>query len=392
MRATGLQQKTQDIDLASFVDPRLSRAVMVDSDRFRQVMFNLIGNAAKFTSQGSITVAARCDKATSQYADVQFVVADTGIGIPADRISSLFEAFEQCDSSTTREYGGSGLGLAICKQIVDLMGGKILVESSEGVGSKFTVEVRLPFATSENKNQQCKLGFADASERPRVAVMGMSNSISKLLRETFIAYKIEASFFGNHDVLPDGKFDVFLFNSDGNSDAAGKMLERQTAISSDDAPVLIPVIPTNHDFQAQQWESLVVEKPLHQPFSQTRLLQALKLELIDDEQPETKHLPLPKVHDRVLRILLCEDAPVNQMFVKEICRGAGIECVVCDNGKCAIDTLQRDDQFDVIFMDCQMPIMDGFETTKTDSRDESQQFDLKNSDRCTDSQRGCWRS
>ena len=363
LRATSLQQKAQHIDLGSFVDPRLSQAVMIDSNRFRQVMYNLIGNATKFTSQGSITVTAKCSEVTSKHADVQFVVADTGIGIPKDRIACLFEAFEQCDSSTTREYGGTGLGLAICKQIVDSMDGRMFVESVEGVGSKFIVELRLPFATS-NIDHKFSPSVGGLSKQPRVAVMGMSKPISKLLHETFSAYKIEASFFGKYDVLPGGKFDVIFLNNDGDSDAINETIAAQTPLLFDDAPILIPVIPANCVLQQKDVEGLTMQNPLHKPFSQTHILQSLKLGQANDEQPKTNDSPLMKAQDRILRILLCEDAPVNQMFVKEVCRSAGIKCVVCDNGKEAIETLQRDAQFDVIFMDCQMPVMDGFEATR----------------------------
>ena len=364
VRATSLQQQTNQIDLASFVDPRLSRPVLVDSDRFRQVLFNLIGNAVKFTSQGCITITARCSEVTSQHADVQFVVADTGIGIPEDRINCLFEAFEQCDSSTTRQYGGTGLGLTICKQIVESMDGEILVESVEGVGSKFIVEVRLPFAVAETEMQQRGLVSPDLSEMPRVAVIGISRPMSKLLRETFSAYGIEASFFENHDALPEEKFDVILINDSLEFDATGELLAKRISVSSDDAPMLIPVVAANYIFQPQQWENLTTQPPLCKPFSQTRLLQALKIGPLQDQQPEINNWPLPKLQNRDLRILLCEDAPVNQMFVREVCRSADIECLVCDNGKVAIETLQRDAQFDVIFMDCQMPVMDGFEATR----------------------------
>jgi PAS domain S-box-containing protein len=132
IQATSLQQKTPHVDLASFVDPRLSRSVMVDSDRLRQVIFNLIGNAAKFTPEGSIRVTAKCYHVSDEHADVQFTVSDTGIGIPKNRIDRLFEAFEQRDSSTTRKYGGTGLGLTICQQIVGLMVAKFASKARRG--------------------------------------------------------------------------------------------------------------------------------------------------------------------------------------------------------------------------------------------------------------------
>ena len=364
VQSTSLQEKTQSIDLASFIDPRLSRAVMVDSDRFRQVMFNLIGNAAKFTSNGSITVSARCREVKNEHADVQFVVADTGIGIPNDRISHLFEAFEQCDSSTTREYGGTGLGLAICKQIVELMGGTIYVESTESVGSKFIVEVRLIFAKPTNASSKGKRDISNVQNRQRVAVVGMSNPIVKLLRETFIAYEVDAFFFEKHEILPQDSYDVIFWNSDGDLKSIAKQREQQPALLSENAPMLTPIVPANCDVQREEWENLGMQKPLHKPFSQTRLLQLLDSGQGDDQQARTTKVASNKFNGRALRILLCEDIPVNQMFASEICRNAGIECFVCDNGKLGVETLENDHQFDVIFMDCQMPVMDGYEATR----------------------------
>ena len=363
VRATSLQQKTQHIDLASFVDPRLSRSVMVDGDRLRQVIFNLIGNAAKFTEHGSVTVTARCKEVNRQHADVRFVVADTGIGIPDEQVSRLFEAFEQCDTSTTRQYGGTGLGLAICKQIVELMGGSIHVESTLGEGSRFMVDVRLHFAPLAEQDHTSKHGLEDDFTVLRVAAVGMSAPITELLHELFAEYKIEASFLQDYEVLPHDEFDVVLLNNEGDLEAVRQMFAQQPALLSNAAPILIPVIPANCIIDLHQWESLGAQKPLHKPLTQTRLLQALHSQRA--EEP-TKVEQSPKSNFQVggLRILVCEDVPVNQMFAKEICRQAGIECVVCDNGEHGIETLQLDNNFDVIFMDCHMPIMDGFEATK----------------------------
>ena len=365
VRASSLQQRTRHIDLASFVDPRLERAVMVDSDRFRQVIFNLIGNAAKFTSKGSIALTAKCSEVNSQYADVQFVVADTGIGIPQDRISNLFEAFEQCDSSTTREYGGTGLGLAICKQIVELMDGKICVESVEGQGSKFIVEVRLQFAPSNNEDQPHPFAIENVSTWPRVAVVGLSKPMSNLIQEMFSVYQVEASFFSKDEMLPHGEFEVILVNSDGEPEAISKLLEVHADLLSDEnAPIVIPLVPANYVIEQQLWEDLGVEKPLYKPFSQTRLLQALLPQREALEQTAIDRWTVSNTSRQGLRVLVCEDVPVNQMFANQICQNAGIECVVCDNGKAGIEVLQYDSKFDVIFMDCHMPVMDGYEATR----------------------------
>lgn len=366
VQATSLQQKTRHIDLASFVDPRLSRSVLVDSDRFRQVIFNLIGNAAKFTPRGSITVTAKCSEVNRQYADIRFVVADTGIGIPQDQVDRLFEPFEQRDSSTTREYGGTGLGLSICKQIVDLMDGRIHAESVEGEGSRFIVDVRLPFATSETEEAIDKQDNQTTHTYPRVAVVGMSDPISRLLAQMFSAYQVDALFFKEDEVLPQGEIDVVLLNNDGNPETMRRALECQIALLSNNAPAVIPVIPPSCVSEPEAWTQFGVQKPVHSPFSQTRLLQAIDLRPASGEDSATNHAlsTINRRSNQSLRVLICEDVPVNRMFVKEICRKAGISCVVSDNGRIGIETLQRDADFDVIFMDCHMPVMDGFEATK----------------------------
>ena len=360
VRATSLQQGTRHVDLASFVDPRLSRSVMVDCDRLRQVLFNLIGNAAKFTAQGSITVTAQCKEVTEQYADVRFVVSDTGIGIPEDRIDRLFEAFEQSDSTTTRQFGGTGLGLTICRQITELMGGQIHAQSVEGQGSDFIVEVQLPFATESATNNED--GNLIVPTGQRVAVVGMSEPISKTLRDMFSAYQVEASFFGEAESLPTGKFDVVLLNTNGERKLVGNYLEQQPAMSSNDAPILIPVVPANCVIKPREWETLGAEKPLFKPFTQTRFVQPVNSRKERGELPGSDmSTKLPK---RELRVLICEDNAINQMFAKEVCRRAGIEVVISENGQVGIETLQQDTDFDAIFMDCHMPIMDGFEASR----------------------------
>ena len=362
VRATSLQPGTRHVDLASFVDPRLGRSVMVDSDRLRQVLFNIIGNAAKFTSQGSITVTANCSEVTDQYADVRFVVSDTGIGIPQEKIAGLFEAFEQYDSSTTRQYGGTGLGLAICRQIVELMDGQIYAQSVEGKGSDFIVEVRLPFTSEGTSNKADEIEIVPTDQR--LAVIGMSDSISKILREMFEAYQVDASFFSESEQLPKGKFDVVLLNNKGDVESAGKFVKQQRALFSNDAPMVIPVVPPNCVVEQQQWESQGVEGPIFKPFTQTRFVQPIVSRQERGEQPGTERWSATNVANRTLRVLICEDNTVNQMFAKEICRRAGIEVVICGNGQIGIDTLASDSKFDAIFMDCHMPVMDGFEVTR----------------------------
>ena len=368
VRATNFQKGDDRIELASFVDPRLSRSVMVDSDRLQQVIFNLIGNAIKFTSEGCITVTARCRNVTNEHADLRITVADTGIGIPPDRIDCLFEAFEQCDSSTTRKYGGTGLGLTICKQIIDLMGGQIHVNSVEGVGSEFVVDVRLRFA---EESETPETAFDVSGQR--VAFLGMRPPIAKLFAETFDRYQVDATFLDETDPVPADAFDVVFFNSDGRVESAELLAVRQPELFSSKRPKLIPVVPANCLVATEKWKNAGVEHPVYKPLTQTHILRVFDPNFAPVETRAVEHIEMSRIGDN-LRVLLCEDVPVNQMLVKEICRRSGIDCVVSENGKEAIETLQRDDSFDIIFMDCQMPIMDGFEATRRIRQMDQQQM------------------
>ena len=364
VRATSLQQGARHVDLASFVDPRLSPEVMVDCNRLRQVIFNLVGNAAKFTAKGSITVTANCSRVTPQHADVQFIVSDTGIGIREDRIDSLFEAFEQFDSSTTRQFGGTGLGLTICKQIVELMGGKISAQSVEGKGSDFMVDVRLPFATKKDKSHDTDGEYELIPTVSRLAMVGMSAPISKLLRKMFDQYQVEASFFSADDTVPEDEFDVVLLNNKGDVAAAREFIDRQSTWSADTAPTVIPVVPPNCVIDQQVWERQGVAKPICKPFTQTRFLRPVCSPQQRNELEDADRTQETAAQNRALRVLICEDNVVNQMFAKEVCRSAGINVVICENGQHGIETLQIDDKFDAIFMDCNMPVLDGFEAAR----------------------------
>lgn len=361
VRATSLQQGTRHVDLASFVDPCLSRSVMVDGNRLRQVLFNLLGNAAKFTTKGSISVTAVCSQVTDQYADIRFIVSDTGIGIPKNRVASLFEAFEQFDSSTTREFGGTGLGLTICKQIVDLMGGEIRAESEVGKGSDFVVEVRLPFANEDNRQEN---DTNLVGTRKRVAVVGMSAPIARILRQMYDSYEVDASFHRETDVLLEDEIDVVLLNSKGDWESVRNFIDTQYAWSAENAPIVIPVVPASCPIDHRQWKRKGIAAPIFKPFTQSRFLQPVDSREKRGTNKNADSIDPITLQDRALRVLICEDNSVNQMFAKEICRTAGIQAVVRENGQLGIETLEIDDRFDAIFMDCNMPVMDGFEAAR----------------------------
>jgi signal transduction histidine kinase len=140
VRSFGYRAQEKKVELIMHFDPSLPEEIVGDLNRLRQVIVNLVGNAIKFTSEGHVFFSAQARKQTPDAVSIEFTVVDTGMGIPEDDQQKIFREFEQVDSSTTREFGGTGLGLAISSKIVEMMGGKLHVKSSPGIGSRFSFE------------------------------------------------------------------------------------------------------------------------------------------------------------------------------------------------------------------------------------------------------------
>jgi anti-sigma regulatory factor (Ser/Thr protein kinase) len=147
LRTVALRAHQKRLELICDVQAGVPEAVIGDPIRFKQVLVNLLSNAIKFTQSGEVVVSAKPGEQDKKTAVVQFEVRDTGIGIPAEKLATIFEAFTQADNSTTRRFGGTGLGLTICKRLVDMMGGRIWVESREGKGSSFFFTLKLGMAS-----------------------------------------------------------------------------------------------------------------------------------------------------------------------------------------------------------------------------------------------------
>ncbi len=157
LKALALRRHAKGLELACRIHADVPDALVGDPGRLRQVVVNLVGNAIKFTERGEVVLDVQCESQADGYATLHFAVSDTGIGIPHEKLSALFQAFEQVDASTTRKYGGTGLGLAISTRLVQLMGGRIWVESELGRGSRFHFTARFPVATEavpENSGAQ----------------------------------------------------------------------------------------------------------------------------------------------------------------------------------------------------------------------------------------------
>jgi len=358
------------LELVSSSAPEVPQAVRGDPTRLRQVLTNLIGNAIKFTEQGRVAVRVDCVEERDDAVRLRFAVQDSGIGIARDRQMQLFLPFSQVDASTTRRYGGTGLGLAICKQLVELMGGEIGVESELGVGSTFWFTTVLRHAPGGLlRSFEPPAGV----ERPRVLVAEASTAAREMLHQQLAAWGFE------HELVSDASraaaalrraagetrpFGLCLLDRDlvGNDELSEALQERGAA-----RPRLILLTwPTAEPAPARPgFEALAV---LAKPVRPSALFDALMEALGTDELVEftledlTPAEASPASERSPLRILLAEDNAINQTVAAKILARGGFRCDVVGDGRAALEAV-RGGRYDVVLMDCQMPELDGFEAT-----------------------------
>lgn len=289
------------------VSPTVPSRVKGDPTRLKQVLVNLLGNSIKFTSRGEVGLEVKDN--------LHIKVWDTGIGIPKDKIHSIFEPFKQADESITRVYQGTGLGLSIVKQTVELQGGKIWVESEEGKGSSFFVNI--PFVMIQ--------GFSP--KIPSVKVLS-ENSVARTLREY------------NVDISPSSEVEI---------------VSEEDLIKEINPNMIAIVSPTNLDLRERLYKA-GVEKILTSPF----LIDDLQ-DLINGVKPASGY-ELNK--GKSLRILVADDTRTNRIILEDLLREAGHDVVCVEDGAQAVKTLEEDRSFDLLLTDISMPIMDGYTVTR----------------------------
>jgi len=326
VRSLALRAHDKGLELACSIDPEVPWMLEGDLGRLRQVIVNLLGNAIKFTDHGEVLLNIRCQAKTTSECTLLFSVWDTGIGIPADKQAQIFEDFQQADRSTTRSYGGTGLGLAISSRLVELMGGRICVDSVPGRGSKFYFTVKLPVSNPSAKEAFDLLRkAADANDPFRIALIDVN--------------------------MPD--VDGFEFASWVRAD------------KSVTGTPLIMLTSSGRPGDAQLRSSLNIRASFLKPIKQTELFDAVVATLGEEsdrqqsnEQKTTEALPLDST-----RVLLVEDNKVNQKLATGVLGKLGCQVFVAENGAQAIAAFAAD-EFDIVLMDVEMPEMDGIEATK----------------------------
>lgn len=358
------------LELACDLPPEVPELVVADPVRLRQVLTNLVGNAIKFTESGEVVVRASLIESQADGFRLRFAVSDTGIGIPAEKLSAIFKPFTQADGSTTRRFGGSGLGLTISERLVTLMGGRIWAESTVGKGSTFQFEVQLQRARGSIER---RVPLPMDLRGVRVLVVDDNATNRRVLEETLRNWGAAPTCVDSGPAaLRELKqavgqqpfaavlLDAMMPEMDG--------FEVASRIADDPAIAGIPILLlTSADGQGDAMRSrrLGVSAYLVKPVKSNELNLALAAALPTATAPVVYTAPVPAAAPSgpKLRILLAEDNPVNQRVAIRLLEKAGHEVTLANHGKEALDALEQA-EFDLILMDVQMPQMDGFEATR----------------------------
>ena len=371
------------LGFSCFINPKIPYLLSGDPGRLRQVLINLVSNAMKFTKDGEVAMSVSLAKETDSHATLRFAVRDTGIGIPVDRVNQLFQSFSQVDASTTRKYGGTGLGLAISKQITELMGGQIGVESREGKGSTFWFTAVLEKQPLDQQHTPLELG--DITDM-RVLVI-YEDSTSRNIIKTYLESwhcrveevdSVEKAMMAlQAAVAEDDLFKIALldhYTQELDVKTLGQIIKAYKQLQ-DMHLVLLTSVGKRGD--VEHFRKLGFDAYLHNPIKQLQLLDCLRIVAGKSEgvgkdtsgQIVTRYT-IAEEHKKHVRILVAEDNTINQKIAMRILdKKLGYNADVVTNGKDAIKSLERLD-YDLVLMDCQMPGMDGYEATRT-IRDES---------------------
>jgi len=374
----GMKTEDKGLELLFSAEPDVPTALVGDPLRLGQVLINLGNNAAKFTEKGEIVVGVEKVAEDESGVELHFWVRDTGIGMTPEQSSKMFQSFSQADASTTRKYGGTGLGLAISKNLVEMMNGRIWVESAAGKGSTFHFHAR--FALQKDPMPR-RMFRADELLGLRVLVVDDNAAAREILSSMAMSFGLEV------DVASDGQqalrmiaeeekkalpYDLALMDwkmpiMDGIETVQRLQNEH---LNSTPAVIMVTAYGRDEALGSAEQRGVMLKSVLTKPVTSSTLLEAIGEVLGKGFIAETRSSARASDNAATMaalkgaRILLVEDNEMNQELAIELLRQAGIAVVIANNGQEAVDTLAQDPAFDGVLMDCQMPVMDGYTATR----------------------------
>jgi len=373
IKTFGVRAGKKGLELVCDIRPDVPRKVIGDPARLRQVMFNLLGNAIKFTERGEVVLQVDLQHQEDRRVVVHFAVRDTGMGISPDKQKLIFEAFTQVDSSPSRRHGGTGLGLTISSGLVEIMGGRVWVESELGHGSTFhfTASFGLPKAVSETQGRKQEISLAGIP----VLVVDDNPTNRRILELTLVQWGMKPTLVDSgrkalaelKRAKEEGRSTMLLLLDAQMPEMDGFMLVEEMR-QTPGLPVATVMMLTSGGRRgdALRCRELGISGYLTKPVRQWELREAilgvLGMGKQKEESPQliTRHT-LRETRKR-LRVLLAEDNAINRELAVRLLSKRGHEVILAANGKQAVAAFETQ-KFDLILMDLQMPEMDGFAAT-----------------------------
>ena len=378
-----IRAREKKIELVLRFSPGLSSRFIGDPGRIRQIIINLAGNAVKFTEKGHVLISIEEEDTAEDRALLRFSVQDTGIGIPEEKLVYVFEKFTQSDASTSRRFGGTGLGLAISKQLVELMGGKIGVQSRLGEGSTFWFTLPLP----RDGQAQIVPPLKSDMSGLRVLIVDDNEVNGRVLQEMITSWNMRSDATVTAEkalmILRDGQaggdpYQVALIDHrlpDMDGECLGRSIKEDAVLKQ---TLLVMLSSSGRRGDAKRFEEAGFSAYLLKPVTPSQLLDALSMirgahldgtltplitrHTLAESQPASLSASTEKDKGMRCRILVVEDNVVNQKMAVRMLEKMGCSVDVAGNGLEAVRMVEQL-SYDLVFMDCQMPEMDGYEAT-----------------------------
>ena len=372
VKGLALRAHQKGLELIFHVAPNVPEFVVGDVTRLRQVIVNLVGNAIKFTETGEIVLYIDIDTDADENNRLRFSVTDTGIGVPLQKQKSIFEAFAQADSSTARKYGGTGLGLTISSQLVQLMGGRIWLESQPGKGSTFHFTVK--FDQPEQPVSEASATEPACLTDLRALIVDDNATNRQILNEVLRGWRMQplcandgtaALALIRDAIARDQKFEIFLVDSNMPDMDGLTLVEQIRSIPECADSKIVMLTSSGHTRDIQRSRELGIAMRLTKPVKQSDLLEAIEQVIgsgtVNNQDSNSYKVPDNDV-SAARRILLAEDNKVNQRLAIRLLEKKGHSVIVANNGNEAIAAWESW-PFDLILMDVQMPELGGFDAT-----------------------------
>ena len=346
------------LELYPYIDPHIPKTLIGDVIKIREILINFLGNAVKFTDKGAIWIKILKEGIEDEKVNLRFIIKDTGIGIPEDKIEEIFKEFIQVDNSSTRTYGGTGLGLTISKRLIEMMEGGIHVESKEGEGSTFSFNIKLKIAKEKEKEEEKRLKVDSlvVISKNRYTIEFLQDILKDWDIKMNYAFPDLMSYIEHTKNGPEKEVVLFDLQKDTIEDEEKIRLAKELS-----KKFIIALLDPTMLSLFEKYENLV-NTYIIKPIKQNQLFDKLSGE--SKEITQREETPWEKTKSlNNYKVLLAEDNKINQKLEGLLLEKMGLSFDIANNGEEALSFFAKN-HYDIILMDIQMPIMDGIEATK----------------------------